>query len=70
MQVVSSGHNESCVFERPSAAFQESHGLTCCVPGLPGCLLVRSASVPNLKTASSVGIEGGTIEEQVQPRDR
>jgi len=23
-----------------------------CVPGEPGCLLVRSASVPNLKTPS------------------
>jgi hypothetical protein len=39
---------------RPSAALLEYAPGDGCVPGTPGCLSVRSASVPNFKNASSV----------------
>ena len=48
------------------ARFQASPVTLGCVPGEPGCLLVRSASVPNSKHASSMGLSLCKFVEQVQ----
>jgi len=64
-------HNDQ-VDGSSGGALGAASGDTCptsgCVPGLPGCLLVRSASVPNASYASSMPFWNGAIKVQVQPQ--